>query len=295
VTEAWRLADLHGYVDGCLEPGERSVFEAQMAADPALARRAAVWREQNNAIRSAFDCEGARAFPISLGRQANENNGKRRRPAPISERPPRDPAAGPFAVGGSGAVEFPSRAGSTRGFWPSFARSLALAALSACLVCLWPPAEPIGSGARFGEAGVAAFRAFGRPTGESPEFETRDLAELEKQIDLRLSRPVYLPRSPSAIRMVDARIAPAPGAAGAFLVYEAERSRIGLLIQPLDAPSTRAPDVRLADGRYVVTWTRAGQGYALVGDVEAASLLKLATDFFDAPAEAAQFMPERGS
>ena len=69
--ETWRLADLHAYVDDCLEPDERRAFEKQMAEDPALARRAAVWRAQNNAIRSAFDGEGARAFSISIVRHQN--------------------------------------------------------------------------------------------------------------------------------------------------------------------------------------------------------------------------------
>ena len=38
--EAGRLADLHAYVDDCLEPGERLAFEQLMAQNPALARRA---------------------------------------------------------------------------------------------------------------------------------------------------------------------------------------------------------------------------------------------------------------
>ncbi len=69
--ETWRLADLHAYVDDCLEPDERRALEKQMAEDPALARRAALWRAQNSAIRSAFDGEGARAFSISIVRHQN--------------------------------------------------------------------------------------------------------------------------------------------------------------------------------------------------------------------------------
>ena len=70
--ETWRLADLHAYVDDCLEPDERLAFENQMAQDPTLARRAAAWRAQNGAIRAAFDGEGARAFSISALRHQNE-------------------------------------------------------------------------------------------------------------------------------------------------------------------------------------------------------------------------------
>ena len=77
--EAWRIADLHAYVDECLEPDERLAFEHEMAEDPALARHAAAWRAQNSAIRSAFDGEGAKAFSISLVRPQNEPFGKVRR------------------------------------------------------------------------------------------------------------------------------------------------------------------------------------------------------------------------
>jgi hypothetical protein len=49
-----------------------------------------------------------------------------------------------------------------------------------------------------------------------------------------------------------------------------------------------------ADGHDAALWTGRGQGLALVGDPAAASLLKIATEFFGLPVEAAQAMPERG-
>ena len=44
--------------------------------------------------------------------------------------------------------------------------------------------------------------------------------------------------------------------------------------------------------RPMSTWR--GQGFALAGDLAPASLLKIATDFFDPPVEAVQTSPERG-
>jgi anti-sigma factor RsiW len=93
--ETWRLADLHGYVDDCMEPDERRAFERQMADDPALARRAAIWRAQNGAIRSAFDSEGVRAFSISIVHHQDENLGKGRRPASAGGKTLREQAARP--------------------------------------------------------------------------------------------------------------------------------------------------------------------------------------------------------
>jgi hypothetical protein len=67
-----------------------------------------------------------------------------------------------------------------------------------------------------------------------------------------------------------------------------------LLIQTLDAPAPGAPELIPADGRYAAVWTWGGQGFALAGDLDALSLLKIATDFFD-PDAPVQPMPERGS
>ena len=89
--EAWRLVDLHAYVDDCLEPNERLAFEKRMAEDPALARRAAMWRAQNSAIRSAFDGEGPKAFSISIVRHQNDTQSKGRRPASAVARTSREP------------------------------------------------------------------------------------------------------------------------------------------------------------------------------------------------------------
>ena len=88
--EAWRTADLHAYVDDCLEPDERLAFEQQMTQDAALARRAALWRAQNSAIRAAFDGESARTFSMSIVRHQNETASKAGRSAAVGGRPSRD-------------------------------------------------------------------------------------------------------------------------------------------------------------------------------------------------------------
>jgi hypothetical protein len=91
-----------------------------------------------------------------------------------------------------------------------------------------------------------------------------------------------------------ARIAPYPGAPAAFLIYKSPGGALGLLIRSLDAPEATAPQMLAADGHAAAVWTQRGQGLALVGDPDATSLMRIATEFFGPPAEAAQAMPERG-
>jgi anti-sigma factor RsiW len=292
--EAGRLADLHAYVDDCLEPDERLAFEQQMAQDPAIARRAALWRAQNSAIRTAFDGEGARAFPISIVRSQNETFGRAARSGaagakPSGEQPPR-PTLSAVAQTGRPLAKVSAR----DAFRPWLEWRLGLAVLSVCLAFVWTPAATVVPGERLGEAGVAAFQAFARPGVEPVEFATSDAAEAQAWLTTRLRRPVYLPATPSALKLIGARIAPYPAASAAFLVYKAHDRAIGLLVQSLNAPPTTAPQRLAADGGAATIWTWRGQGLALVGDLDGAALLKIAADFADPPAEAAQPMPERG-
>ena len=292
--EAGRLADLHAYVDDCLEPDERLAFEQQMAQDPAIARRAALWRAQNSAIRAAFDGEGARAFPISIVRPQNETFGRAARSAAAGAKPSGEqmPRATLSAV--AQTVRPSAKVLAHDAFRPWLEWRLGLAVLSVCLAFVWAPAATIVPGERLGEAGVAAFQAFARPGVEPVEFATSDAAEAQAWLTTRLRRPVYLPATPSALKLIGARIAPYPAASAAFLVYKAQDRAIGLLVQSLDAPPTTAPQRLAADGGAATIWTWRGQGLALVGDLDGAALLKIAADFADPPAEAAQPMPERG-
>jgi anti-sigma factor RsiW len=293
--ETWRLADLHGYVDDCMEPDERRAFERQMADDPALARRIALWRGQNAAIRSAFDGEGVKAFSISVVHRQDENLGKGRRPALVSGKTSREQTTRPSSPGAAGASRHAAKTAAPAAFRTSPSWRLALAAVSVCLICIWSPSRPLIAAEGLGEAGVAAFRAFARPSVGPVEFATSDAAESQQWLTTRLSRPVYLPATPAAVDLIGARIAPSPAGAAAFLVYRSEQRLVGLLVLALDAPVTGAPKLLRAAGGAAAVWTWGGQGFALVGDLEAPLLMKIATDFFNSPLETVQTMPERGS
>jgi anti-sigma factor RsiW len=293
--EAWRIADLHAYVDDCLEADERLAFEKQMAQDPALARRASLWRAQNSAIRTAFDGEGARAFSISIVRQQNETQTKAGRPAAVRGKLSREQATQPSSPRIADASRFSPKAAATDAFRPWLLWRLGLATLSFCLAFVWATAATVVPAKGLGEAGVAAFQAFARPGVEPVEFATSDRSESQAWLTRRLMHPVTLPATPSAMMLMGARITPYPGSPAAFLVYQSQDGPVGLLIRSLDAPATRAPQLlAAADGLTAAVWTWRSQGFVLVGDLDAASLLKIATDFFNPAVEAAQATPERG-
>jgi anti-sigma factor RsiW len=285
--ETWRVADLHAYVDDCLEPDQREAFETQMAQDPALARRAAAWRAQNSAIRTAFDSEGARAFSISAVRHQNEVLVKGRRSATVGARPSfEQPVRSSMRM-----VADVSRSSAKVSAPGSLLWRAGLAALSVSFACLWAPSATVVPAKGLGEAGVAAFRAFARPGVAPVESASSDRTEAQTWLATRLMHPVYLPATPPGVNLVGARIAPYPGAAAAFLVYEFQDRVLGLLVQSLDAPATRAPELLAADGGDAAIWTWRGEGFSLVGDLDAAALLRIATAFVAPPIKAAQAMP----
>jgi anti-sigma factor RsiW len=292
--EAWRIADLHAYVDNCLEPDKRLAFEQQMANDPPLARRAALWRAQNSAIRTAFDGEGAGAFSISIVHHQNETLSRGRGSAMVDGRLSRDE---PMRQSSHtiAASRFSAKVAAPEAFRPSLLWRLGVAAVSICLAFVWAPAVTVVPTKGLGEAGVAAFQAFARPGVEPVEFATGDGTEAQAWLATRLMHPVSVPATPSPIRLMGGRIAPYPGSPAAFLVYKSKDRLAGLLIQSLDAPAARAPQLlATADRRPAAVWTWRGQGFALVGDLDDASLLKIATDFFEQPVDAPQTAPERG-
>jgi anti-sigma factor RsiW len=290
--EAWRIADLHAYVDDCLEPDERVTFEQQMAQDPALARRSALWRAQNSAIRTAFENEGAKAFSISVVRPQNETFGRTRRWAAVSGKPSYDE---PTQLSLPRIIDASRLSGEAAAPEASRVWRVGLAAFAVLFALVWAPAATVVPAEELEEASVAGFQAFARPGVEPVEFATSDETEAQAWLTTRLMHPVTLPTTPSAVRLVGARIAPYPGAPAAFLVYKAQDRPVGLLIQSLDAPATRAPQLlAAANGRAAAVWTWRGQGFALVGGPDAASLLRIATDFFGLPVEATQTAPERG-
>ena len=71
-------ADVNAYVDGQLPPGRTPAVEDAIARDPAFAARVAELRQQNAALRDAFDAWLGEAPPARLVAATAANPGRRR-------------------------------------------------------------------------------------------------------------------------------------------------------------------------------------------------------------------------
>ena len=104
-----------------------------------------------------------------------------------------------------------------------------------------------------------------------------------------------IPATPPGLGLVGARITPASRSVAAFLVYETGRSRVGLVVQRLDAPSPAAPTVAAAGAWRVALWTDGDQGFALVGGPGDPSFSAVAAALYDALYNIDPPAPDRGS
>jgi anti-sigma factor RsiW len=272
VTRRFERAEAFAYVDNCLDPAERRTFEARLREDPDLRRQVALWESQNGAIRAAFGAAAPGRAAIGLGWNSNENfpvwmasaiqsrrsaaatraNGevRSRPPRAASATGPRTPSAVPpapwFVVG---------------------RRMAAIAALAAGLLVASAPGGPTRPQSQLIDAGLAAYRAFAATSEMTVEFATSDSETLTKWLAPQFARGIVVPRfSSDALRLLGGRIAPGATTSAAFLVYEDRRGeRVGLLIEPLDAPAPSTPRLHESDGVSVAAWTGAGDGFAAAG------------------------------
>lgn len=273
MTRRFETAEALAYVDNCLAPADRQAFEARLREDGGLRRQVALWQFQNKAIRAAYGAASPRP-PINIVRSANEN---------LADATTWAIRARPSAAGrpGSGLAHaaLPVASAPRR---VALRRGAAIAALAATLVVLSASGGPTPPQSKLIDAGLAAYRAFAAASDAPVEFPTRDPRALTAWLRPQFVRGVDAPRfSSTALTLLGARIAPGTRASAAFLVYEDRRGeRVGLLIEPLDAPAASKPTVRRSDGINLAAWTGAGHGFVAVGadPDEVALLTRLVED-----------------
>ncbi len=273
VTSRFETAEAFAYVDNCLSPADRRAFEARLREDADLRRQVELWEWQNGAIRAAYGATASARAAIDVGRNSNENfplwtapTGSSRRSAaatrPTGEARPKPPREAPATGPRTQSVVAPA---------PPVAigrRVLAMATLAVGLLVAVAPGAPPWPRGKLIEAGLAAYRAFAPVPGAPVEFRTSDPETLTKWFAPQFARGIVVPRfSSDALRLLGGRIAPGTTASAAFLVYEDRRGeRVGLLIEPLDAPAPSKPTLGESDGVSFAAWTDSGRGLVAAGN-----------------------------
>ncbi len=272
MTSRFETAEAFAYVDNCLDPADRRAFEARLREDPDLRRQVALWESQNAAIRAAYGAAASTRAAIDLGRNSNENfpvwmatavQTWRSDPATLAhgEARSKTPRAKTATV-----RRTPSRVPPS----PRFAlarRLLAIAAIAAGLLLASAPGGPTWPRNQSIDAGLAAYRAFAAASDVPVELRTSDPETLMKWLTPQFARGIAVPRfSSDALTLVGGRIAPGTTTSAAFLVYQDRRGeRVGLLIEPLDAPAPTTPTLRETDAVSLAAWTDAGHGFVAAG------------------------------
>ena len=207
-----RAANLHAYVDDCLEPDECLAFETQIAQNP-LARRAAQWRAQN-AIRAAST---ARARDLSISVVRHQNDVRQQTLAAAGGKPPR--TADATAVAHDRPRRTPKKVAAPYALQRSFLRRLGFAALPRPLLLVAGRDRRPGVDLRGRRRG---FFGLARPGVEPVEFATSDGTAAQSWLTTRLNHPVDIPRP--AIQSSE-RGSRSPWRPGVLLIYKSQKAR----------------------------------------------------------------------
>jgi anti-sigma factor RsiW len=276
VTDRFDAAAAFAYVDNCLGPAERRAFEARLRDEADLRREVALWEAQNVAIRAAYGATPSSRAAIDLGRNSNENMPvwmTETRAAALARSG--EPRSWPTRIEAAALRNPPVEPPPPRS---RLARGLvALLVFVAALLFVAPLGGPSWPRDQLSAAGLAAYSAFGAQGALTPvEFRASDPDALTKWFTPQFARGVVVPRlPPNTLRQLGGRIAPGTTASAAFVVYENERGdRVGLLIEPLDAPAPSKPRVQEVKGLNLAAWTDAGRGLVAIG-ADRASVIEL--------------------
>lgn len=281
MTERFASTDAHAYVDECLSREDRIAFEARLRDDPELRRRVELWQAQNDAIRAAFRAPPRTRGPLSIGRPSNENASAPAPPAIDSRRAgAAETSANAPAPSLRTSVADARRIGPQpappRRKWRPVLRSALILSLASALLALSPAGGPPDEHGALIGAGLAAFRAFGAGSSVALDIPSSDARALAKQLSPRfVSRGTAANFDIAGWTLIGARFVPGTASAAAFLLWENHaRARMGLLIEPLDAPANSTPQNREFGGVAISSWTEGGKGFAAVGpDVDAVTAL----------------------
>jgi anti-sigma factor RsiW len=267
------------YVDNCLPRAQRQAVEGRMIEHPEVKRQVEQWLSQNEAIRAAFADRPLRFAAASFVEGRAPQGVGTKREGKESLRRPRAIEPGGERSRRVGAAATAQRGSKAKGRGPAVARRVFCT--SAAAVALWAASAALFSrdpSIAFVQAGVAAYRTFAGAATRPVEIATADRGALNRWFATQVGRAAPVPDLAAAgLTLLGGRIVPGASSPAQFLLYEsARRERVGVSIEPLDAPP--ATDVAFGEsgGALAASWTGAGHGFAILGRVSSAEIARLA-------------------
>jgi hypothetical protein len=152
-------------------------------------------------------------------------------------------------------------------------RPLLWAAIFCATIALFPSGGPRDFRDALIDKGVAAYRAFVAAPSPPLDYAISDPNELRRALGPRFQAFDLAGRLPAAgWTLLGARIAPGVYGAAAFALIENDAGRrVGLLIEPLDAPPASPAKSTERAGLFSAALTTEGFGVAIVGPSNAAA------------------------
>ncbi|MFG1421758.1 anti-sigma factor family protein [Roseixanthobacter liquoris] len=241
--------DLHGLIDGSLDPARHAEVSAWLDAHPEVAGRIARYGEQRDMLRAAFAPVIEEPVPTEL--DLSRMIADRRRP----QRPPR---------------------------W-------AMAAAAALLLCFgglggWslrgmavPPAEGVQALAR--EA-AASYVAYAPDQVRPVEIRASDRDTLAAWTARSVGRPVAIPDLTAAgYRLMGGRVVPTEHGPAALFMYDDDRgTRLVMLARPMRSDGDVPMSPHAQGELNGLAWADHGLGYSLIGAMAPDRLHPLANE-----------------
>jgi anti-sigma factor RsiW len=242
-------ADIHAFVDGRLDAEQRAAMEAALARDDVLAARVAAYREQNAALRGAYDAVLREPIPQAML---------------AAIRPSRRRIVLRHAVAAS--------------------LYMAIGIGIGLLVAERRDDGTAGGGAGIPQRAALAYVTYAPEVRHPVEVSAAEEAHLQGWLSKRLGTPVRAPKLETrGFALVGGRLLPDPGGPAAQFMYEdGQGRRVTLYVRVAGKGRSDSAFRWHRQGNVSVCfWVDGAVGYALAGEIERDEIARLAELIYD--------------
>jgi anti-sigma factor RsiW len=249
-------ADLHAYVDDCLDPARRAAVEQELAANEKLSGAADRWRQQNDSIRAAFDRLPADHTPTPI---------RRLNPDKLADRGVEIAPPGRRASTGIAAIVLAVVAGL---FFATAPRDQGRDSVGAP-----PHAVAALVGASF-----AAYRTYSAASVDPVEPGLSSPRALRDWLRPQLGHDIPVPDlSGIGLTRLGARIVPGVRGPAAFLMYEdAAHARVAIYVEDGALMPVMAPVAEQVGAVGATAFSRGASDFVVIGSVGRARINQIA-------------------